>query len=97
MLTGRHRDSLEQWCKQRGIDLTVPVMEELAIGEPHSVSVEHRPAIPVDPVGAILRKVIAKMDEGAFSLIAPDILAGAEGEDRTAIENWYAELDQKRQ
>ncbi len=94
LLTGRHRESLEKWAKEHGIDIHEPVLEESSVNEHKSASA-YDPLF--DPIGTILAKAIAKMDEGAFGLISPDILASTEGEDRLVLQDWYAKLAQARQ
>ena len=99
LLKGRHRDFIEKWFAGRGMDITGRIItEEFSVEEPAATSVNAVTlASPIDPIGMILKKVINKLDEGAFSLVGPEVLRGAEEGDRALLEEWYAKLDQDRQ
>ena len=97
LLTGRHREFLEEWAKKRGIDIHEPVLDELSVKEHQLASTHDLLVDPIDPIGTILAKAFVKMDEGAFGLIAPDILARTDGEDRLVLQDWYAKLAHSRQ
>ncbi len=101
LLKGRDQDFIKKWFLGRGMDITGPTTEVIPIEEPPSTSnnaaATSTPTALASTIGTILIKVIGKLDEGAFGLVGPEILDGAEEEDRRALEEWYAKLDSDRQ